>query len=88
MTCLVAWLTNYCIHAIVQVKGIDPLVPMLQHGLTKGTADQKREAAQCYADLLRLVDGKFIQKVVIKITGPLIRILGDRWVCCTARLCV
>eukprot|EP00750_Incisomonas_marina_P027277 INCI6165.2.p1 GENE.INCI6165.2~~INCI6165.2.p1 ORF type:complete len:2240 (+),score=521.86 INCI6165.2:2998-9717(+) len=62
-----------------QTKGIDPLVPMLQHGLTKGTAEQKREAAQAYADLLRLVDGKYIQKVVIKITGPLIRILGDRY---------
>ena len=50
-----------------------------RHGLTNGTADQKREAAQCYADLLKLVDGKFVQRVIIKITGPLIRILGDRY---------
>jgi len=54
-------------------------VPMLQHGLTKGTAEQKREAAQCYADLLRLVDRKYVQMVIVKIAGPLIRVLGDRY---------
>ena len=45
-----------------QLKGIDPVVPMLQYGITKGTADQKREGAQCYADLLRLVDSKFVTR--------------------------
>lgn len=63
----------------MKMKGIDAIVPMLQHGLTKGNPQQKREAAQCYADILQLVEAKYIQRQVIKITGPLIRILTDRF---------
>jgi len=60
-------------------KGIQPLLPMFQHGLMHGTPQLRVEAADGLSDLIELTSDAALSPFVIKMTGPLIRIVGDRF---------
>ena len=60
-------------------KGIEPVWPMLQHGLMQGSPNLREQAALGLGDLIALTTTKALRPYVIKITGPLIRIVGDRY---------
>jgi len=60
-------------------NGIRPLLPMFQHGLMHGSAALRVEAADGLSDLVTLTSESALSPFVIKITGPLIRIVGDRF---------
>jgi len=62
---------------LCQKKGLAPFLGMLQHALHRGP--QRQEAALMYADLVRLTDQASLRPFLIKITGPLIRGVGDRF---------
>ncbi|CAM9978455.1 unnamed protein product, partial [Phaeothamnion confervicola] len=62
-----------------QPKGLEPLLPMYQQGLMYGSAEVREVAAAGLGELVELTSAKALQPLVIKITGPLIRIVGDRF---------
>lgn len=59
-------------------KGLEPLLPMFQHGLMHGTPQVRVDSADGLGELVSLTTEQALAPFVIKMTGPLIRIVGDR----------
>ncbi|KAM0871526.1 hypothetical protein ACQ4PT_039331 [Festuca glaucescens] len=60
-------------------KALQPFLPIFQQGLISGSADTKEQAAEGLGELIDVTSEKTLKEVVVPITGPLIRILGDRF---------
>lgn len=60
-------------------KGLEPLYPIYQHGLMFGSADARELAAKGLGELVDHTTEEALKPYVVKITGPLIRIVGDRF---------
>jgi hypothetical protein len=60
-------------------KGLSPLLPIYQYGLLNGTPEIREQSAAALGELIELSPQKALAPFVIKITGPLIRIVGDRF---------
>ncbi|XP_029296590.1 LOW QUALITY PROTEIN: eIF-2-alpha kinase activator GCN1 [Cottoperca gobio] len=69
-------------------KGVTCILPILREGVLTGTPEQKEEAAKALGGIIKLTSPEALRPSVINITGPLIRILGDRfaWTVKTALL--
>lgn len=64
------------------------ILPVLREGVLTGSPEQKEEAAKALGAVIKLTSPEALRPSVINITGPLIRILGDRfaWMVKTALL--
>lgn len=60
-------------------KGIFPILPIFREAILNGDGDEKEAAAQGLGEVIKLTNAQALQPSVITITGPLIRILGDRF---------
>ncbi|KAM4051160.1 stalled ribosome sensor GCN1 isoform 1-T1 [Anomaloglossus baeobatrachus] len=60
-------------------KGVTSILPVLREGVLTGNPDQKEEATKALGLVIKLTSAQALQPSVIGITGPLIRILGDRF---------
>jgi HEAT repeat protein len=61
-------------------KGMDALLQLFLQGLVYGKSPEVREqAALGLGDMIELTDAKALSPHVLKVTGPLIRIVGDRF---------
>lgn len=60
-------------------KALQPLLPIYLQGLISGSAELKEQAAQGLGELIEVTSEKALKEFVIPITGPLIRIIGDRF---------
>ncbi len=60
-------------------NGIQPFIPIYQHCLMHGSQEARECAAHSIGELVNLTDLDSLKPYVIKITGPLIRIVGDRF---------
>uniref|UniRef100_A0A665VTC9 GCN1 activator of EIF2AK4 n=1 Tax=Echeneis naucrates TaxID=173247 RepID=A0A665VTC9_ECHNA len=69
-------------------KGVSCILPVLREGVLTGSPEQKEEAAKALGGVIKLTSPEALRPSVISITGPLIRILGDRfaWTVKTALL--
>lgn len=54
-------------------------IPMLRDALLSVSADEKELVGQTIGDLVRLSSQTGLKTSVVTITGPIIRILGDRY---------
>ncbi|KAG8146188.1 putative Translational activator GCN1-like protein [Naja naja] len=61
------------------LKGVTSILPMLREGVLTGNSDQKEEAAKALGLVIKLTSAEALKPSVVSITGPLIRILGDRF---------
>ncbi|KAL7986757.1 hypothetical protein Chor_013040 [Crotalus horridus] len=59
--------------------GVTSILPMLREGVLTGNSDQKEEAAKALGLVIKLTSAEALKPSVVSITGPLIRILGDRF---------
>ncbi|KAJ2852326.1 translational activator of GCN4 [Coemansia brasiliensis] len=59
-------------------KGLGPLLPIYSQGLLTGSPDTKERAVRGMARLVRFTDPTALRLFATGITGPLIRIVGDR----------
>ncbi|KAJ2512974.1 translational activator of GCN4 [Coemansia sp. RSA 1939] len=59
-------------------RGIGPLLPIYAQGLLAGSPDTKERAVRGMARLVRFTDPSALRLFATGITGPLIRIVGDR----------
>lgn len=60
-------------------KGIAPILPIFREAILNGDGDEKEAAAQGLGEVIKLTSAPALQTSVVSITGPLIRILGDRF---------
>ncbi|XP_036613862.1 eIF-2-alpha kinase activator GCN1 [Trichosurus vulpecula] len=60
-------------------KGVTSILPVLREGVLTGNPEQKEEAARALGLVIRLTSSDALKPSVVSITGPLIRILGDRF---------
>ncbi|KAJ8966633.1 hypothetical protein NQ314_003400 [Rhamnusium bicolor] len=60
-------------------KGIAPILPIFREAILNGDGDEKEAAAQGLGEIIRVTSAQALQPSVVAITGPLIRILGDRF---------
>eukprot|EP00123_Amoebidium_parasiticum_P018627 comp24257_c0_seq1/m.44983 comp24257_c0_seq1/g.44983 ORF comp24257_c0_seq1/g.44983 comp24257_c0_seq1/m.44983 type:complete len:2647 (-) comp24257_c0_seq1:496-8436(-) len=60
-------------------KGISPILPMFLHGLIYGTPETREIAAAGLGDIIALTSANALKPFVIQITGPLIRVIADRF---------
>ena len=60
-------------------KGIEPLLPIYQRGILYGDPMIREVAASGLAEVMNITANKYLAgPLIIKITGPLLRIVGDR----------
>ncbi|GFU29456.1 eIF-2-alpha kinase activator GCN1 [Nephila pilipes] len=67
-------LPGFCIE-----KGISPILPIFREAILNGVAEDKEQAAQGLGEIIKLTSADALKSSVVGITGPLIRILGDRY---------
>ena len=60
-------------------KGISPILPIFRESILNGAPELKESAAQGLGEVIRLTSVEALKPSVVHITGPLIRILGDRF---------
>ncbi|XP_051176736.1 eIF-2-alpha kinase activator GCN1 [Leptopilina boulardi] len=60
-------------------KGITPILPIFREAILNGVPEVKEQAAQGLGEVIKLTSATALQPSVVHITGPLIRILGDRF---------
>ncbi|XP_063238170.1 stalled ribosome sensor GCN1 isoform X2 [Bacillus rossius redtenbacheri] len=60
-------------------KGITPILPIFREAILNGLPEVKEQAAQGLGEVIKLTSAEALQPSVVHITGPLIRILGDRF---------
>ncbi|XP_055603671.1 eIF-2-alpha kinase activator GCN1 [Uranotaenia lowii] len=60
-------------------KGITPLLPVFREAILNGLPEEKENASQGLGEVIQLTSPSSLQPSVVHITGPLIRILGDRF---------
>lgn len=61
-------------------KSIEPFLTVFLHGLLNGNIKTREVSADCITDIISYVtDNAILKPYYIKTTGPLIRVLGDRY---------
>jgi len=60
-------------------KGISPILPIFRESILNGAPELKESAAQGLGEVIKLTSVEALKPSVVHITGPLIRILGDRF---------
>ncbi|XP_030316225.1 eIF-2-alpha kinase activator GCN1 isoform X2 [Calypte anna] len=60
-------------------KGVTCILVVLREGVLTGNPEQKEEAAKALGLVIKLTSAEALKPSVVSITGPLIRILGDRF---------
>ncbi|VFQ92643.1 unnamed protein product [Cuscuta campestris] len=60
-------------------KALQPVLPIFLQGLMSGSADLREQAALGLGELIEVTSEQSLKEFVIPITGPLIRIIGDRF---------
>lgn len=60
-------------------KGLEPLLPIYQRGILYGSSSVREVSAAGLGELITITASKFLAgPFIIKMTGPLLRIVGDR----------
>ncbi|KAH9095800.1 hypothetical protein LEN26_017701 [Aphanomyces euteiches] len=70
---------EFLLPALCIPKGLDPFLPSYLHALMNGTPETRQSAAAGLGELVLLANATCLKSVLIKLTGPLIRIAGDRF---------
>ncbi|RZB49639.1 protein ILITYHIA-like [Glycine soja] len=60
-------------------KALQPILPIFLQGLISGSAELREQAALGLGELIEVTSEQSLKEFVIPITGPLIRIIGDRF---------
>lgn len=70
--------SDYVVPGLGVPKGLDAFYPVYQEGLLHGGSSQRQLAATAVGELVELTDAKALRPYLVKLTGPLIRVVGDK----------
>lgn len=62
-----------------RVKGLEPILPFFLQALMHGTPETREQAAEGLGELVKCTNEAALKPMVVKMSGPLIRIMGDRF---------
>ncbi|VVC28179.1 Hypothetical protein CINCED_3A005946 [Cinara cedri] len=68
------YLPGFCIP-----KGADPFVPIFREAILNGSPEIKEQAAQGWGEVVKVAAKEGLTSPVLNMTGPLIRILNERY---------
>lgn len=60
-------------------KALQPILPIFLQGLMSGSAELREQAAEGLGELIDVTNEVTLKPFIVPITGPLIRIVGDRF---------
>lgn len=64
---------------LVDATGLEPLIPIYQRGILYGSPTIREVSASGLGEVIDLTSSKFLAgPLIVKMTGPLLRIVGDR----------
>lgn len=69
----------YLLSCFVCQTGIQPILPIFREAVLNGEPELKEAAANGLSEVIRLTSSDALKPSVVHVTGPLIRILGDRF---------
>ena len=67
------------VYARFNFQGITPILPIFREGILNGPPEMKESAAIGLGEVIKRTSASALRPSVVHITGPLIRILGDRF---------
>ncbi|EEY69168.1 translational activator GCN1, putative [Phytophthora infestans T30-4] len=70
---------EYLLPGLCIPKGLEPFLPSYQWALMNGSLELRQSAAAGLGELVELSSAPALRPYLIKLTGPLIRIAGDRF---------
>jgi len=70
---------HYFIPGFCRPKGLEAILPIYQRALMNGSAEARESAAVGIGELIELTNTESLKPLWVKITGPLIRIVADRF---------
>ncbi|GLD92999.1 hypothetical protein PINS_up001591 [Pythium insidiosum] len=70
---------EYLLPGLCIPKGLEPFLPSYQYALMNGSPELRQSAAAGLGELVQLSSSAALRPYLIKLTGPLIRIAGDRF---------
>jgi hypothetical protein len=60
-------------------SGLEPLIPIYQRGILYGNPNIREVSATALGEAIHITSAKFLAgPMIVKMTGPLLRIVGDR----------
>jgi len=60
-------------------KALDPFLAIYNHGLVNGSPEKREACADAMGEIFKMTPDKALKPYLIKSTGPLIRVAGDRF---------
>ena len=72
-------INTYVLPAFTLKEGLKPLFLLLQRGIMVATADKKADCASLIAKLVEYSPAQNVRPYALQVTGPLIRIVGDKY---------
>jgi len=70
---------EFLLPGLNQPKGLEPLLPIYQRGILYGDSTVRETSAAGLGELIKITSNKYLAgPFLIKLTGPLLRIVGDR----------
>ena len=72
-------MNTYMLPAFTMKDGLKPLFLMLQKGIMVASAERKADCASLICDLVQYAPAENVRLYALQVTGPLIRIIGDKY---------
>jgi hypothetical protein len=72
-------LTTSTLPLFSQPKALDPFLTIFLHGLMNGIVLVREYSAEALGEVIALTDAAALKPYLIKTTGPLIRVVGDKF---------
>jgi HEAT repeat protein len=70
---------DYILPLFTLPKSLEAFTPMLLFALTNGSTQSRESAANVLGEMVLMCDADVLKPFLIKVTGPLIRVVGDRF---------